>query len=646
MDSLKPGGLSADTDVLPPAELLAAVQTIRQRAVEHAATFPDEFLGVPAKYRTSAQNLLHYLALRQQDIRDLQRQLALRGLSSLGRAEGHVLATLDSVIAALDSMAHAANGNETAAAQLQRAAASQELERNATQLLGCRHKDRPTRIMVTMPTEAAGDYRLVRDLLDAGTDVMRINCAHDDAGAWGAMIEHLSRARRDSASTCKVLMDLGGPKLRTGPVSPGPQLVRVRAVKDARGNVQRPVRVWLFPATQPISPPAAAEAELPLDEFMLVASRAGDVFDFTDSRGKSRSFTVVESVGNARWVIVDKSAYLETGSLVRLTRGETRVAETFLGPLPALDNPLRLRVGDLLRVTRGGTAGENASGVDGGHPAHISCLEDRVFAEVQTGERVFFDDGKISGLIIQTAPDYFTVQIAQAGKNGSRLTADKGINLPDSELTFSALQDKDIRDLEFVAAHADLVGLSFVHRPEEVQAVRKELVDRGRPDLGIILKIETRRAFEQLPRLLIAALRHMPAGVMVARGDLGVEMGFDRLAEVQEEILWLCEAAHLPVIWATQVLETMTKKGRPTRAEVTDAAMSVRAECVMLNKGPHLTEAVHFLSHVLQRMHDHQEKKNAMLRKLSISQLTGSRTPQHRSTDLNRGPEFFGASLL
>jgi pyruvate kinase len=147
----------------------------------------------------------------------------------------------------------------------------------------------------------------------------------------------------------------------------------------------------------------------------------------------------------------------------------------------------------------------------------------------------------------------FTVQIAQAGRNGSRLAADKGINLPDSDLTFSALQDKDLRDLEFVAAHADLVGLSFVHHPDEVTAVRKELSGLGRSDLGIILKIETRRAFERLPQLLLAALRHMPAGVMVARGDLGVEMGFDRLAEVQEEILWLCEAAHLLVIWATQV---------------------------------------------------------------------------------------------
>jgi pyruvate kinase len=102
-------------------------------------------------------------------------------------------------------------------------------------------------------------------------------------------------------------------------------------------------------------------------------------------------------------------------------------------------------------------------------------------------------------------------------------------------------------------------------------------------------------------------------------------MGFERMAEVEEEILWLCEAAHVPVIWATQVIENLTKKGIPSRAEVTDAAMAARAECVMLNKGPHIVEAVHFLASIHQRMQPHQEKKMAMPRKLSISDLKRSR---------------------
>jgi pyruvate kinase len=106
---------------------------------------------------------------------------------------------------------------------------------------------------------------------------------------------------------------------------------------------------------------------------------------------------------------------------------------------------------------------------------------------------------------------------------------------------------------------------------------------------------------------------------MIARGDLAVECGYERLAEVQEEILWICEAAHTPVIWATQVLETLAKTGIPSRAEVTDAAMSERAECVMLNKGPYIGEAVRTLDDILRRMQAHQSKKRAMLRPLHVA---------------------------
>jgi pyruvate kinase len=166
-----------------------------------------------------------------------------------------------------------------------------------------------------------------------------------------------------------------------------------------------------------------------------------------------------------------------------------------------------------------------------------------------------------------------------------------------------------------------MVGLSFARTAEDVLLLERCLEERDGGDIGILLKIETRAAFEQLPRMLLAGLRSPPLGIMVARGDLGVEIGFERLAEVQEQMLWLCEAAHVPVVWATQVLETLAKRGIPSRAEVTDAAMSGRAECVMLNKGPHVAAAVAFLSNVLGRMAQHQTKKRAMLRPLSVSHL-------------------------
>jgi pyruvate kinase len=181
------------------------------------------------------------------------------------------------------------------------------------------------------------------------------------------------------------------------------------------------------------------------------------------------------------------------------------------------------------------------------------------------------------------------------------------------------LTPKDREDLRFIDGRADMVGYSFVRTESDVQALQSHLATVGGHKLGIVLKIETRGAFEQLPALLLAAMRSPSAGVMIARGDLAVECGYERLAEVQEEILWMAEASHTPVIWATQVLENLAKEGIPSRAEITDAAMSERAECVMLNKGPYVVEAVRVLDDILTRMQTHQRKKSPMMRELGLA---------------------------
>ena len=254
-----------------------------------------------------------------------------------------------------------------------------------------------------------------------------------------------------------------------------------------------------------------------------------------------------------------------------------------------------------------------------------------MFADVRAGERIFFDDGKIEGVIKRANKKQLEVQITDAAHDGSKLRSDKGINLPDTKIDLPALTDKDLTDLRFVVRFADMVGLSFVRRPEDVILLAKHIAELGATGIGVVLKIENRAAFDQLPRILLAGLRTPPLGVMVARGDLAVEIGFERLAEVQEEMLWFCEAAHVPIIWATQVLENMAQTGQPSRAEVTDAAMSSRAECVMLNKGAHVIEAVRFLDNVLERMQLHQQKKRSMLRKLSISEIGGTSGPKRKA---------------
>jgi pyruvate kinase len=300
------------------------------------------------------------------------------------------------------------------------------------------------------------------------------------------------------------------------------------------------------------------------------------------------------------------------------------VAVGRVGTLRPVEEVVRLDVGDTLVVTtereRGRPAERDAEG-SVVRPAHIGCTLPEVFRDVRPGERILFDDGKIGGVVRRVGEDRIEVEIVRARGGRAKLRGDRGINLPDTELHLPALTAKDRADLDFIVEHADVVGLSFLRTPGDVEDLLAELARRGGAHLGIVLKIETRRAFEQLPRLLLAALRAPQAGVMVARGDLGVELGFSRLAEVQEEILWLCEAAHVPVVWATQVLESLAKKGMPSRAEVSDAAMGGMAECVMLNKGSHVVDAVRFLSDVLGRMQGHHDKKRATLRRLSVSRI-------------------------
>jgi pyruvate kinase len=230
------------------------------------------------------------------------------------------------------------------------------------------------------------------------------------------------------------------------------------------------------------------------------------------------------------------------------------------------------------------------------------------------------DDGKIAGEAIAVSPRRILVRITVARSEGVRLAADKGVNLPDTPMTLRALSPRDRQDLDFVARHADLVGFSFARERDDLRDLRRELKRRGATRVGIILKVETARSFENLPHLLLEGLKAPSFGVMIARGDLAVEIGWERLAEVQEEILCLCEAAHTPVVWATQVLESLAKKGLPSRSEITDAAMGHRAECVMLNKGPYVVRAVRALQDILRRMEGHQSKRRQLLRALHVAE--------------------------
>jgi pyruvate kinase len=604
-------------------ELIAEFLRIRRDLLELVNDSRDALERVHPSHRESAENLLHYIALRSRDLRPLQLRLAQVGLSSLGRAESHVLSAVDAVLIVLhQAMGHTWEPDEqqTPAVDFE---AGQRLLRTHTQaLLGSIPPDRGVAIMVTMPSQAADDYTLVQHLIEHGMDCMRINCAHDDEARWARMIAHLRRAEKATGRKCQVLMDLAGPKLRTGPLAPGPAVVKVRPTRDAFGRVTRPARVWLSAQESPRQPPTPADAAIELPDAFLKVLAVGDWLTFADARQSKRRLSVVARSTDGVWTESTRTCYFTPDLYLQAVRdGYGSVAEASLGSLPAPATAITLMIGDLLTLTRELSPGRVAACDQFGrvlNPATIGCTSSQVFEDARAGERVCFDDGRIAGVIERTEPDRLHIRITHARARGAKLVADKGINLPDTHLRLDAMTEKDRADLAFVSLHADMVALSFVNTVDDVRALQRLLAPLGDRQPAIVLKVETKRGFENLPAMLLEAMKAPRCGVMIARGDLAVECGFERLAEVQEEILWLCEAAHVPVIWATQVLESLAKDGLPSRAEITDAAMSHRAECVMLNKGPYVMEAVHVLDDILRRMHGHQEKKRSMLRELHL----------------------------
>lgn len=485
--------------------------------------------SVQPHHRESARNLIHYLVLRGYDLRDLQEGLSMLSVSSLGHSEGYTLKNLQNILTILKLIDGQTPAPEDIAfdTPFNFRKGREQLHRNAEALFG---ETAPggnlSKIMVTMPIEAADDYRLIRSMLLAGMNIARINTGHDGPETWRRMIENIRRGEKETGASCLIYMDLGGPKLRTLAIDPA------HKIRDRKGG-----HINLYPGNQ------------------------------------------------------------------------VKVYRYMPDPFP---------------VPLAWTTAENEETVG---PAAISTTLPQIVDDVRVGHPIFFDDGQISGVISTVNRDAFLVDINQAGIKGTKLRSDKGINLPDTKLNLPSLTEEDYANLPFIAQYADIVGYSFVRRPPDVEALQTELARLGRPDMGIVLKIETKSSFENLPMLLLTAMRSPKVGIMIARGDLAVEVGFERIAEVQEEILWLCEAAHIPGIWATQVLEKLAKKGLATRAEITDAAMSARAECVMLNKGPYIDNAVATLHDIIYRMEKHQFKRKNNLRPLSVaSRFLKSRT--------------------
>lgn len=623
-------------------QLIAAVK-------ENERAHQAEINRVAPEHRQGATNLLHYAELRSHDVRPLQADLAALGATRLTTAEPAVLARLQAarnVLSAYAGEPMAFGGTEVSDAF---ALADDMLEDRADRLLGPPKEDAHSRIMVTIPTEAAEDPTIIADFIDAGMDIARINCAHDDEQTWTKMIENIQQCANNAGREIKVTMDLAGPKVRTGEILYGPAVAKARVLRNIAGQTVQPSRIWMTatqdPSLAPSETPAPSAAELPpeiaelpgrgilqiqVESRFLGALREGMEISCFDNRNRSRNFTVTRVYSESTsagptdtvGVLVEgpQNAYISNHTIFRADYLRTRVFG-----VPPAEQKLRLHVGDRLILTDEVIVCNPEAG---GIP-RISCTLPAAVQAVQVGEPVLFDDGGIATRCVgkEKGTDGFTevtVEVTRAKPNGTKLAAHKGINLPDTDLPLASLTEEDVAALRFVAHHADAANVSFIRNAGDVDYVLHKLEEIAQEsddpervrNVGLVLKIETIPAYKGLADVLIEGMRHANLGVMIARGDLAVELGFDRMAEVPRLISQMCESAHVPVILATQVLEDLAKTGLPARAEITDAAYALRSEAVMLNKGPHVTEAIEVLNQLSRKLGASQRKNRQMLRRI------------------------------
>ncbi|MCY7337521.1 MAG: hypothetical protein LH613_15150, partial [Chamaesiphon sp.] len=352
-------------DLSNPCELLQTLQKLRQIVVTdgqdifdpwQASIHRDEFLR--DVFLSSGLNLAYYMALRRHDLRPLQAALMPWGLSSLGRLEARVIPSLDAVITTLGAVCQVDTTTLPSRPSIEAFLDGDKLLQQHTEaILGKTLAHRRVRIMVTLATEAASNYKFARDLLQRGTNCVRINCAHDDAKLWFAMIGNVRRAETETGHACKILMDLGGPKPRIGKVT-----------------------------------------------------------------------------------IPSQEKHIFKGECLVLTHELSSPKDT--------------------------------------NCFQATCTLPDVIDRLQVGAAVWIDDGRIGARVESLIEKGVLLRITHASLKGSKLSPEKGLNFPDTDLQLSPLTDKDRQDLDFVAAHADIVGYSFVQSADDIKLLQQELAVR------------------------------------------------------------------------------------------------------------------------------------------------------------------------
>ncbi|MGG3891486.1 pyruvate kinase [Metabacillus fastidiosus] len=572
-------------------ELVNLYNQIRMKTEEMAVRFSL------VKSEQSRNNLLAYLVLCKQNLQNINEKLIDLGVCPLKQIDGHVLYSLERILWNLDINPPSVTNLSIPTPSFARNTSNLR----AANVLGRSRIEESPRIMVTLDANMIHKQDLIEELLLNGMRIARINCAHDEGDIWRSLIERVKKAEEKleipSNQACKIYMDLAGPKIRTGKIAEVKQPLKVVVPTDSYGREIYKVTGYL----DCLSEHTMLTSDM-FDSFILAIDnteflqqiKVNDQLTFTDTRKRNRKLTVIERISTTCVKVeLARTAYIDETTVIHSEKAKCKVRSL----LPKPQDIFVIR-GDSLRLYLDSDWLGHAASKES--PAGIPVTLEKAFRNVRLQDNVFIDDGKIRGIVKDITKQYIEIEIVSPMKF-TKIKEEKGLNLPDSLLSLNvpALTEKDLKDLTFVAKHADIVGISFVHSPKDLIIVREKLEQYSAKHLAVVAKIETKDAVHQLSKIIMEGLKFDKFGIMIARGDLAIEVGPPNLSIVQEDILSICKAAHIPVIWATGVLEQLTKKGNPARSEITDTAQGMRADCIMLNKGPYINESVKMLTKIL-----------------------------------------------
>jgi len=575
--------------------LIGALTALRQSMLDHACQFTAELSKTRPQHCHGARNLIHDLALRTMNPAHLENQLRALGLASMYGDAHHVLEHMEHLLSVAQRLTHL-SGKAADAFATRPTAATVSVAVKATQLLGRPPASHPVRLMVTLPTQAALDAHCAQRLVHAGMDIARIDCARDDTDHWLNMASHVRNAAATAQTDIKLVLSLGGPNIRTGPLPHRPPVLKLKPKRDEFGRVFDPSRLHLRPIHSQECLPDV-DASVGVWEVWLERLNVGTTIDFVDARGARRHLLVVSR--SAGSVIAEglQTAYLTPETV--LTVGGTATKKkhsTLVCQIDSAPTSLVLHIGDSFRLTQDAGApaldlDEDAQG-SSTQAAQITCTTPQVIDQVKVGERIWFGDGRMGGVIRQKHDTWIDIEITQARPQGEKLSSHTRISLPDSKLRLPVLTENDLTALRHLGKLADIVEVSFVQRAEDVVALQTQLTRLGLGDMGIVLNIDTLQGVDNLPAILLAAMASSHAAIMVHRDKLAVECGHERLHALLTDVLRCAAAAHIPVVWTNCALETFATTGALARAELFDAGTDAQLACVMLDQGPYLVQAV------------------------------------------------------